>query len=129
MMMKNKHKRIRVKFSHMKTCHNGVDDDWGCIFKGLESFNHTPRVIGGGRTKKAPIFCCIECDKDIWRQICTHLTYRIDSFHHTLVRIVRCRIARTKLIPLYVFGTSHVYISCIFRVCLEYITGKSLLYL
>ena len=35
------------------------------FFTGLESFNHPPRVVGRGGTKKAPVCSCLELDKDI----------------------------------------------------------------
>ena len=79
-MMKKKHNKIQVKFSHLKTLHNGVDADWRCIFYRLGKFQSPSQGSRKGRNKKAPICSCLEQDLDIYRQNCPNFTFRINPF-------------------------------------------------
>ena len=54
LIMKKKHKRIRVKFFHMKTWHNGVDEDWRCFFYMLGKFQLASQGSRKGRNLKSP---------------------------------------------------------------------------
>ena len=53
-MMKKKHNKIQVKFSHLKTLHNGVDADWRCIFYRLGKFQSPSQGSRKGRNQKSP---------------------------------------------------------------------------
>ena len=52
--MKKKHNKIQVKFSLLKTWHNGVDEDWRCFVYRLGKFQSPSQGSRKGRNQKSP---------------------------------------------------------------------------